>query len=95
MLTAKHQASFTDTGYVVVAGLFRPAEIAQYRDHFMTLRRRGSFPGDLVGSDPRANDPLRKYPGIRLSSITYLMMNSYQNYGDWTARRWRPWSIQS
>jgi phytanoyl-CoA hydroxylase len=62
MLTAKHQASFTDTGYVVVAGLFSPAEVAQYRDHFMTLRKQGSYPGDLVGSDPRRNDPLRRYP---------------------------------
>ncbi|MFL5734635.1 MAG: phytanoyl-CoA dioxygenase family protein, partial [Chloroflexia bacterium] len=60
--TAQHQASFADTGYVVVAGLFRPAEVAQYRDHFMTLRKHGSYPGDLVGSDPRWNDPLRRYP---------------------------------
>jgi phytanoyl-CoA hydroxylase len=62
MLTAQHQASFTDTGYVVIAGLFSPAEVAQYRDHFMTLRKRGSYNGDLVGSDPRRNDPLRRYP---------------------------------
>jgi phytanoyl-CoA hydroxylase len=62
MLTAKQQASFADNGYVVVAGLFRPAEVAQYRDHFMTLRKRGSYPGDLVGSDPRRNDPLQRYP---------------------------------
>jgi len=62
MLTAKHQASFIDNGYVVVAGLFSPAEVAQYRDHFMTLRKRGSYPLDLVGSDPRRNDPLKRYP---------------------------------
>lgn len=62
MLTAQHQATFVANGYVVVAGLFSPAEVAQYRDHFMTLRKRGSYPGDLVGSDPRANDPLKRYP---------------------------------
>ncbi len=62
MLTAQHQASFADNGYVVVAGLFSPAEVAQYRDHFMTLRKRGSYPWDLVGSDPRRNDPLKRYP---------------------------------
>jgi phytanoyl-CoA hydroxylase len=62
MLTAQHQASFADTGYVVVAGLFHSAEVAQYRDHFMTLRKHGSYPGDLVGSDPSRNDPLRRYP---------------------------------
>src|SRR5215211_417033 len=62
MLTAKHQASFADNGYVVVPGLFHPAEVAQYRDHFMTLRKSGSYPGDLVGSDPRSNDPLKRYP---------------------------------
>lgn len=62
MLTAKHQDLFAGTGYVVVAGLFTPAEVAQYRDHFMTLRKHGSYPGDLVGSDPRPSDPLRRYP---------------------------------
>jgi ectoine hydroxylase-related dioxygenase (phytanoyl-CoA dioxygenase family) len=62
MLTAQHQASFAEMGYVVVAGLFTPVEVAQYRDHFMTLRKRGSYHGDLVGSDPRWNDPLRRYP---------------------------------
>jgi phytanoyl-CoA hydroxylase len=62
MLTVQHEAAFADTGYVVVAGLFRPDEVAHYRDHFMTLRHRGSYPGDLVGSDPRPNDPLQRYP---------------------------------
>jgi phytanoyl-CoA hydroxylase len=62
MLTAQHRASFAATGYVVVPGLFRPTEVAHYRDHFMTLRKHGSYPGDLVGSDPRPDDPLQRYP---------------------------------
>lgn len=62
MLTAQHQTAFAAHGYVVVTGLFRPDEVAQYRDHFMTLRKHGSYPGDLVGSDPGQNDPLKRYP---------------------------------
>jgi len=49
-------------GYVVVRGLFSPDEAAYYRAHYMTLRRRGSYPGDLAGADATSTDPLKRYP---------------------------------
>jgi len=49
-------------GYVVVRGLFSPDEAAHYRAHYMTLRRRGAYPGDLAGADATSTDPLRRYP---------------------------------
>ncbi|WP_281899507.1 phytanoyl-CoA dioxygenase family protein [Phytohabitans aurantiacus] len=58
--------SFKDTfdrdGYVVARGLFGTAEVDQLREHYMTLRRRGSYERDLVGVDPTSRDPLRRYP---------------------------------
>ena len=62
MLTQEHKQFYHDNGYVVVRGLFSPEEVAQYRDHFMTLRKRGSYPGDLAGVDTTSNDPLKRYP---------------------------------
>ena len=49
-------------GYVVVRGLFEPDEVAELREHFMTLRASGTYPEDLVGVDPSSDDPLRRYP---------------------------------
>jgi phytanoyl-CoA hydroxylase len=62
MLTDAHKAAFRDQGYVRVAGLFSADEVAAFRDHFMTLRKHGAYPGDLAGVDARSNDPLRRYP---------------------------------
>ncbi len=62
MLTAEHKHFYQEHGYVVVAGLFAPAEAARYREHYMALRRHGAYPGDLVGADPASNDPLRRFP---------------------------------
>src|SRR5439155_26514603 len=42
--------------------LFPPGDAGRYRDDFMALRRRGRYPHDLVGADPQACDPLRRYP---------------------------------
>jgi hypothetical protein len=42
--------------------MFPPAEVDALRDHFMTLRRHGSYAHDLVGVEPSSNDPLRQYP---------------------------------
>ena len=62
MLTDDHKAQFAAAGYVVVQGLFHPDEVARYREHFMTLRKHGTYPGDLAGVDVRSNDPLKRYP---------------------------------
>ncbi len=62
MITELHKQTYQQQGYVVVEGLFSPEEVEQYREHYMTLRRHGSYPGDLVGIDPRSNDPLKRYP---------------------------------
>jgi phytanoyl-CoA hydroxylase len=62
MLTADHQQFYGANGYVVVAGLFAPDEVARYRDHFMTLRQHGSYAGDFAGVDAGAADPLKRYP---------------------------------
>jgi phytanoyl-CoA hydroxylase len=62
MLTDQQKARFDAAGYVVVQGLFSPDEVAHYREHFMTLRKHGTYPGDLAGVDVRSDDPLKRYP---------------------------------
>ena len=62
MVTEAHKRFYQENGYVVVEGLFGPDDVARYREHFMTLRRHGAYPGDLVGADPASNDPLKRYP---------------------------------
>jgi ectoine hydroxylase-related dioxygenase (phytanoyl-CoA dioxygenase family) len=62
MVTEEHKRFYQEDGYVVVEGLFDQDEVARYREHFMTLRRHGAYPGDLVGADPASNDPLKRYP---------------------------------
>src|SRR5512138_1101911 len=62
MLTQEHKEFYHENGYVVVRGLFNQAEVARYRDHYMTLRKRGSYPGDLSSVDTTSNDPLKRYP---------------------------------
>jgi phytanoyl-CoA hydroxylase len=53
---------FERNGYAVARRLFAAAEVDRLREHFMVLRRRGSYPDDLVGVEPRSRDPLRRYP---------------------------------
>ena len=62
MLTEAHKQFYADNGYVVVGGLFAEEEVARYRDHYMTLRRHGSWPGDTSGVDVTDTDPLKRYP---------------------------------
>ncbi|HEU5097967.1 MAG TPA: phytanoyl-CoA dioxygenase family protein, partial [Roseiflexaceae bacterium] len=62
MVTQAHKRFYQENGYVVVEGLFDQDEVPRYREHFMTLRRHGAYPGDLVGADPGSNDPLKRYP---------------------------------
>lgn len=62
MVTDEHKRHYQENGYVVVKGLFSPEEVEGYREHFMNLRRHGSYPGDLSGVDTTSNDPLKRYP---------------------------------
>jgi phytanoyl-CoA hydroxylase len=61
-MSVSHHHEFTDQGFAVARGLFDRAEVEALREHFMTLRRRGSYPDDLVGVRNRSRDPLRRYP---------------------------------
>ena len=53
---------FDRDGYVVVRQVFDVDETDRLREHFMSLRRRGSYDHDLVGVQPDSRDPLRRYP---------------------------------
>jgi phytanoyl-CoA hydroxylase len=53
---------FDRDGYVLARGVFHADEVDRLRDHFMTLRRRGSYEHDLIGVQPASRDPLRRYP---------------------------------
>jgi hypothetical protein len=59
---------FDRDGYMVARVLFAPPEVEHLRDHFMTVRRRGSYAGDLVGVQPDSRDPLRRYPRMAPAS---------------------------
>ena len=56
------KGAFDRDGYVVAHAMFPPAEVDALRDHFMSLRKRGSYAHDLVGVEPSGHDPLRRYP---------------------------------
>jgi len=53
---------FDRDGYAVARAVFGAGEVERLREHFMTLRRRGSYEHDLVGLRPADRDPLRRYP---------------------------------
>lgn len=55
---------FKERGYVNVSGLFSEDEVAAYREHFMVMRRAGTYPGDSAGVDPCENDPLKVFPRL-------------------------------
>jgi hypothetical protein len=40
---------FEQNGYTIVQQMFSPEEVETYVDHFMQLRREGSFAGDFAG----------------------------------------------
>ena len=62
MVTDATKRFYDERGYVVVEGLFNQDEVARYREHYMTLRRHGSYPGDSAGVDVTSVDPLRLTP---------------------------------
>lgn len=62
MITEADLQQYKREGYTVARQLFSEEEVTRYRDHFMRLRELGSYPGDAVGVEPAANDPLKRYP---------------------------------
>jgi phytanoyl-CoA hydroxylase len=44
-LTGEQITQFARDGYVILRGLFRPAEIAQIRETFMSENAQGPVPG--------------------------------------------------
>jgi phytanoyl-CoA hydroxylase len=62
MLTQNDLTQWQTDGYAIDRQLFSPAEVAFYREHFMALRGKGAYEGDMVGVDPTSDDPLLKYP---------------------------------
>jgi len=62
MVTGEHKQFYDEHGYVLVKGLFSRDEVDRYREHFMTLRKHGSYPGDSAGIDLGSPDPLKRYP---------------------------------
>lgn len=59
-MTFKEQ--FQKEGYAIARGLFSDDEVASLRDHYMTLRAKGTYPGDFEGVDPSSTDPLKRFP---------------------------------
>lgn len=53
---------FQERGYVNVSGLFSDDEVTYLRQHYMDLRRNGSYPGDHAGVDTSDEDPLKRFP---------------------------------
>jgi phytanoyl-CoA hydroxylase len=62
MITQANVQEYKRKGYVVVRQLFTPEEVAHYREHYMEMRRAGSYPGDLQGVNNPTNDPLKQFP---------------------------------
>jgi ectoine hydroxylase-related dioxygenase (phytanoyl-CoA dioxygenase family) len=62
VVTAEQIQFFQDEGYSIARELFSRDEVAFFIDHYMSLREKGSYPGDTSGVDFGSNDPLKKYP---------------------------------
>jgi phytanoyl-CoA hydroxylase len=62
MIDPKFVSEFEENGYVVARGLFNAEEVAAYREHYMTLRGAGTYPGDFAGVDLNSSDPLKRFP---------------------------------
>lgn len=54
--------TFSRHGYVIERQLFQRDEIECLKQHYMTVRMKGSFPGDSAGIDIASADPLKKFP---------------------------------
>ncbi len=61
-MSVSFKEEFDADGYTLVRGLFGADEVEKLRDHYMVLRKRGSYPKDLVGVEAGSQDPLKQYP---------------------------------
>ena len=61
-MSVSFKDEFEVNGYALARGLFGADEVERLREHYMALRRRGSYPGDVVGVQADSRDPLRRYP---------------------------------
>ncbi len=61
-LSSSQIQSFHQNGFVTAQGLFSELETGVLRNHFMDLRARGSYPGDMAGAEIDGEDRLKKYP---------------------------------
>jgi phytanoyl-CoA hydroxylase len=61
-MSVSFKDEFDRSGYTLVRGLFGVEEVERLREHYMVLRKRGSYPGDVVGVQANSRDPLRRYP---------------------------------
>jgi phytanoyl-CoA hydroxylase len=99
-MSVSFKADFVRDGFVVARRLFAIEEVNRLRVHFMTLRRRGSYPHDLVGVRPSSRDPLRRYPRMaqmhRWDDITLRWMLDHR-IRDWLAALLdaEPYAVQS
>ncbi|MCY4073095.1 MAG: phytanoyl-CoA dioxygenase family protein [Chloroflexi bacterium] len=55
---------FQEHGHVIASGLFTGGEVAAFREHYMGMRRAGSYEGDFSGVDSKASDPLKAFPRL-------------------------------
>jgi len=62
MLDSNLIEAYRRNGVVCVPGLFSAEEVETFRQHYMTMRATGTYPGDTAGVDTTSNDPLKKYP---------------------------------
>ncbi len=53
---------FDANGYAVIPSLFSTEECAFYTRHFMELRAKGSYEGDMDGVNATSDDPLKNFP---------------------------------
>jgi phytanoyl-CoA hydroxylase len=61
-MSVSFKEEFDADGYTLVRGLFGADEVEKLRDHYMVLRKRGSYSKDLVGVEAGSRDPLKRYP---------------------------------
>jgi hypothetical protein len=62
MVNASQKQQFDERGFLVMKGLFSPAETGRLAGHYMELRQQGSHPGDSAELDRFSDDPLRRFP---------------------------------
>jgi phytanoyl-CoA hydroxylase len=99
-MSVSFKGKFDRDGCQVALRLFAPEEVDRLREHFMTLRRRGSYPLDLVGERPGSRDPLRRYP--RMAQMHRWDDTTLRWLLDRRIRRWltallgaEPYAVQS